>query len=212
MIAPRGRETKHRDPLAVATDFQTINPALFAWQAFEPAVKCDLSSCALDGADGLVFMDPIELSEPALARLLHRRKPGAIILTNGNHTRAAGELRARLGVKVFAGADAIGLDIVADATLAGGQIAPGGMEIITLPGAGPGEIALVGGGVACVGDALIHLPPEGLRFLPDKYCADPDQMRHSLRKLLSYQFQIMTFAHGAPLVGTARRQLEQLLA
>ena len=198
--------------MAVATDFQTLTPALFAWQAFEPAVKCDLSSCALDGPEGLIFIDPIELSEAALGRLLHGRKPRAIILTNGNHTRAAGRLRELLGVKVLASGDAIGLDLIPDETLAEGQIAPGEMEVITLPGAGPGEIALVGNGVACVGDALIHLPPEGLRLLPAKYCADPEQMRHSLRKLLSCDFQVMTFAHGAPLLGTACRQLEQLLA
>ena len=198
--------------MAVATDFQTVTPSLFAWQAFEPAVKCDLSSCAIDGADGLIFIDPIELAEPALRRLLHGRKPRAIILTNGNHARAAGKLRELLGIEVLASADAIGLDLIPDATLAEGQIAPGEMEVITLPGAGPGEIALVGRGIACVGDALIHLPPEGLRVLPSKYCADPEQMRHSLRKLLSCDFQVMTFAHGAPLVGTARRQLEQLLA
>ena len=198
--------------MAVATDFQTLTPALFAWQAFEPAVKCDLSSCALNGPEGLIFIDPIELSEAALGRLLHGRKPRAIILTNGNHTRAAGKLRELLGVKVLASGDAIGLDLIPDETLAEGQIAPGEMEVITLPGAGPGEIALVGNGVACVGDALIHLPPEGLRLLPAKYCADPEQMRHSLRKLLSCDFQVMTFAHGPPLLGTACRQLEQLLA
>ena len=198
--------------MAIATDFQTITPAIFAWQAFEPAVKCDLSSCAIDGPEGLIFIDPIELAEPALGRLLHGREPRAIILTNGNHARAAGKLRALLGVKVFASAEADGLDLVPDATLAEGQIAPGEMKMIALPGAGPGEIALAGNGVVCVGDALIHLPPEGLRLLPAKYCADPEQMRHSLRKLLSCDFQVMTFAHGAPLVAAARRQLEQLLA
>jgi hypothetical protein len=198
--------------LPAATDFQVITPTLFAWHAFEPAVKCDLSSCALDGADGLILIDPIELSEAALGRLLHRRKPHAIILTNGNHTRAAAALRVLLGVKVLASADASGLEIIPDETLVEGQIAPGNLKVIALPGAGPGEIALVGQGVACVGDALIHLPLEGLRLLPAKYCANPEQMRHSLRKLLSYQFQVMTFAHGAPLVGAAHRQLEQLLA
>jgi hypothetical protein len=198
--------------MAVAADFTAVTPSLFAWQAFEPAVKCDLSSCALDTADGLIFIDPIGLADAALARLLHGRRPGAILLTNGNHTRAAGTLRDRLGVKVFASTEAGGLDIVPDATFAAGEIAPGGMAVVPLPGAGPGEIALIGQGLACIGDALIHLPPEGLRLLPAKYCANPEQMRHSLRKLLSYQFQVMTFAHGAPLVGAAHRQLEQLLA
>ena len=198
--------------MPVATDFQTITPTLFAWQAFDPAVKCDLSSCALDTADGLIFIDPIALPEAALGRLLHGRKPRAIVLTNGNHTRAGGALRERLGVKIFASHDAAGLEITPDETLIEGQIAPGEMEVIALPGAGPGEIALIGLDVACVGDALIHLPPEGLRLLPDKYCANPEQMRRSLRKLLSCDFQVMTFAHGAPLIGEAHKKLEQLLA
>ncbi|MEO6788645.1 MAG: hypothetical protein ABI318_21195, partial [Chthoniobacteraceae bacterium] len=153
-----------------------------------------------------------ELAGPALGRLLDGRKPRAIILTNGNHARAADTFRATLGVPVFASADASGLDIAADATLSDGQTAPGGMEVVALPGAGPGEIALVGDDIACVGDALINLPPDGLRILPDKYCEDAARLRSSLRKLLSYQFRLLTFAHGAPLVGAARQKLEQLLA
>jgi hypothetical protein len=198
--------------MSVATDFRSVTPSLFAWQAFEPAVKCELSSCAIATPAGLIFIDPIALADAALARLLHGRKPGAIILTNGNHTRAAGPLRERLGVKVHASSEASGLDIVPDAILTDGQIAPGGMKVVPLPGAGPGEIALIGQGIACIGDALLHLPPEGLRMLPAKYCADPGQMRHSLRKLLSCEFQAVTFAHGVPLVGAVRQQLEKILA
>ncbi len=198
--------------MPVASDFQTITPALFAWQAFEPAVKCDLSSCALDTADGLIFLDPIELADAALRRLLDGRKPRAIVLTNGNHARAAEKLRDLLGIEVLASADATGLDLVPDATLADGQIGPGEMRVIALPGAGPGEIALVGHDIACVGDALIHLPPDGLGFLPEKYCQDSAQLRASLRKLLSCDFQVMTFAHGAPLVGAAHRQFASLFA
>ena len=198
--------------MPVALDFQQVTPSLFEWQAYDPAVKCDLSSCAIETADGLIFVDPIELAEPALARLLLGRKPHAIVLTNGNHSRAAEKFRARLGVKIFASADADGLGITPDATLADGHRAPGNMRAITLPGAGPGEIALVGHGIACLGDALIHLPPDGLRMLPDKYCADPAQLRRSLRKLLSCDFQVLTFAHGAPLTDSAHQKLEHLLA
>ncbi len=198
--------------MAIAADFQTPAPSLFTWQAYEPSVKCDLSSCSIDTNAGLIFVDPIELSESALARLLFGRKPAAILLTNGNHTRAAAIFRARLGVKVYAAPDADGLDIVPDETLADGEMAPGDMRIIAIPGAGPGEIALVGNGIACIGDAVIHLPPEGLRLLPEKYCTDPVQNRNSLRKLLSCDFQVMTFAHGAPIVESAHTKLEALFA
>ena len=115
-------------------------------------------------------------------------------------------------MKVYASCDATGLGITPDATLADGQIAPGNLRVISLPGAGPGEIGLVGNGIACIGDAIINLPPEGLRLLPEKYCTDAGQSRASLRKLLSCEFQVMTFAHGAPIIESAHRKLEHLLA
>ena len=147
-----------------------------------------------------------------MEELIATHTPLAIVLTNGNHTRAAVRFRDRFGMKVFAAADADGLDITPDATFADGDVAPGGMRVVTLPGAGPGEIALIGNGIACVGDALIHLEPEGFRMLPAKYCSDARMLAESLRKLLSCEFDVLTFAHGTPLVGQARRRLELLLA
>ena len=198
--------------MPVATDFQAVTPSVFVWHAYEPAVKCELSSCAIETADGLILVDPIELAGPSLARLLHGRTPRAIVLTNGNHTRAAEKFRTALGVKIFASRDADGLDLTPDDIVSDGQLTFGNIRILSLPGAGPGEIALIGPDVACIGDALIHLPPEGLRILPDKYCADPAQLRQSLRKLLSCDFQVMTFAHGAPLTDSPRTKLEPLTA
>ena len=84
--------------------------------------------------------------------------------------------------------------------------------IITLPGAAPGEIALHAGNVLHVGDALIHLPPYGFAPLPEKYCADAQELRASLGKLLRFPFEVLTFAHGLPLVSQARQRLATLLA
>lgn len=198
--------------MAKAQTFTTITPAIFSWQAFEPAVKCDLSSCAIATVDGLIFVDPIELADRAMRELTAAIIPLAIVLTNGNHTRAAAQFRDRFGVQVLAAANAEGLDILPDARLADGDLIPGGMQVVALPGAGPGEIAIVGNGVACVGDALVHLAPEGFRMLPAKYCCDAPILPGSLRKLLSSEFDVLTFAHGTPLVGQARRRLELLLA
>ena len=198
--------------MAVAQTFKAVSPTLFSWQAYEPAVKCDLSSCAIATAEGLLFVDPIELAEPAMTELTAANTPLAIFLTNGNHTRAALWFQDRFGVKVFSAAGAAGLEIIPDATLEDGDVAPGGMRVVTLPGGGPGEMALVGDGIACVGDALIQLEPEGFRMLPSKYCSDARLLADSLRKLLSYEFDVLTFAHGSPLVGHARRRLELLLA
>ena len=63
-----------------------------------------------------------------------------------------------------------------------------------------------------VGDVLVNLDPEtGMAFLPDKYSQDPKTSRESLRKLLKLDFQMMTFAHGQPIVRDAKKQLTVLL-
>ena len=89
-----------------------------------------------------------------------------------------------------------------------------GLESITIEGAAPGEIALyhaADGGTLVVGDTLINFDPYGFTFLPDKYCEDPRQMRHSLRKLLRYNAERILFAHGMPILSGAHGRLRQLL-
>jgi len=197
--------------MAAANGFSAISPHIFSWQAYEPSVKCELSSSAIATPAGLVFVDPIPLADRWLRELLASGTPCAIVITNGNHARAAAEFRERLAVKVFASEEAADSGFTPDEFIAEGDFTPGGMRVVGLPGAGPGEIALVGDGVICIGDAVIHLEPEGFGLLPAKYCSDAHQLRDSLRKLLSYQFDVMTFAHGVPLVGQARHHLALLL-
>jgi glyoxylase-like metal-dependent hydrolase (beta-lactamase superfamily II) len=196
-----------------AEEFQQVTDGLYFWQAYDPAVKVELSCCARRTARGLVFIDPIPLAREAVAELCERAAPVAIILTNGNHARAAEEYRLRLSIPILAHAAAVAeLGLVVDQEIADGETVLAELAVITLPGAAPGEIALHGGGMLHVGDALIHLPPSGFTLLPEKYCADAREMRASLGKLLRFPFEILTFAHGLPLVSKARQRLATLLA
>jgi glyoxylase-like metal-dependent hydrolase (beta-lactamase superfamily II) len=188
-----------------------VSPALAFWQAYEPAVKSDLSCCARRFGNALVFIDPIPLAKSALAELTADAAPTAIIVTNGNHARAAAEFRERFSIPILAHAEA-DLGIVVDQTIADGDLALGKLTVIEIAGAAPGEIALHADGVLHVGDALIHLEATGFTLLPDKYCADPRELRRSLGKLLRFEFELLTFAHGLPLISKARRRLETLLA
>src|SRR5262245_21558765 len=52
-----------------ADEFQTVTPRVFSWQAYDPQVKCDLSSVALLTEEGLVLVDPIPLRDEALNQL-----------------------------------------------------------------------------------------------------------------------------------------------
>jgi glyoxylase-like metal-dependent hydrolase (beta-lactamase superfamily II) len=196
-----------------AQEFQFVTPDLAFWQAYEPAVKCDLSCCARRAGSQIVFVDPIPLATDALEELAALATPSAIVLTNGNHARAAEKFRALFSIPILAHADAVSeLGLSVDEELAEGAVVADALSVIALPGAAPGEIALCGGGVMHVGDALIHIPPPGFAPLPEKYCADPRELRRSLGKLLRSEFEILTFAHGLPLVSQARRRLENLLA
>jgi hypothetical protein len=176
-------------------------------------VKTDLSCCACQTAGGLVFIDPIPLDKAAEAELLETASPRAIVLTSGNHARAAEAYRKRFSIPIYADADAAAeFSFPVDHLVADGEIILDEFTVIGLPGAAAGEIALHRGDTLHVGDALIHLPPPGFAILPDKYCADPRELRRALGKLLRFPFEVLTFAHGLPIVTHARQRLSQILA
>ncbi len=242
--------------MPVAEDFHDLGGDLFAWSAFSPAAKVELSAHALvlpaagSAANGagnaariVVFVDPVALRRAALEELLLAAEatPAAVLITNGNHARAAADFRRRLRVPVLAAAEARaalredGLEIDGEIPAAAGVASPvspdfpdaprlffGGetsaLQAIALPGFAAGETAFYfaadGGTTLLVGDALIHLePPYDFVPLPKKYCTAPKETPAALRRLLDLpRFERMTFAHGTPLLAGARERLAALLA
>lgn len=199
--------------MASARQIQWVGSDVAVWSAYEPAVKCDLSCTALITSEGMVFIDPIDLAESELATLTSIARPFAILITNGNHSRSAASLRERFGVRIFAPSAARhALDIDAD-VLFNPDVSPlAGIDTISIPSAGPGEVAYRHGDTLVIGDALIHLEATGFALLPEKYCADAAKLPGELRKLLTSLFKTMTFAHGAPLTDNPRQLLKNLLA
>ena len=196
--------------MLAADEIQQVRNGLWFWQRFQPSVKVDCSSCAVRVGAGLLLVDPIPLAAGAMAELCALGDIVGIVATNGNHDRAVMELRKRFGVPVFAHA---AVDFEKDETVREGGRIFDQLEVVEIPGAGPGEIALHDPrGWLVVGDALINLEPDGLALLPAKYCANAGEMRTSLRKLLRFPIEILTFAHGLPLGSRARPRLESLLA
>lgn len=197
-----------------AQEFHRVTPALFAWQAYDASAKVDLTSVAhlVDGR--LIVVDPVELTEEAEAELVTAGDPVAIVLTNGNHHRASIRLTASWQVPVLCHrAAAAETGIVADAYVDDGQELLGGLTVITLPGGGPGELALyqAGSQTLSFGDLVLNLPGYEFSLLPDQYCADPRQARASLRKLQRLEVSRVTFAHGWPVVTGAGERLAGLV-
>lgn len=199
--------------MARAEEVQRVRHDLYFWQTYEPAIKTDLSCCARRLATGWVLIDPILLIEPAGQELFESAPPIAIVLTSGNHARGAEDIRRRFSIPIYADPRAESeLGIAIDHSVADGEVLFDELTVISLPGAGPGEIALAGNDILHIGDALVHLPGYGFAMLPDKYCEDPAEMRRSLGKLLRFPIEVMTFAHGLPIVSHARQRLSQLFA
>jgi glyoxylase-like metal-dependent hydrolase (beta-lactamase superfamily II) len=195
-------------------EIQRLNRRIAFWQCYEPAVKADLCAHAFLTPQGWVLIDPIPLREEPLAELRREADIAAIILTNANHERAAEDFRQNTGVPIYAHAAAKGETTIEVNHWIQDEAQTFGFTAIHLPGFAAGEIALHstdGQGTMMMGDALINLEPHGFAMLPDKYCGNPKVARKSLQKLLQFSFEVMTFAHGLPVISGARQRLEQLL-
>src|SRR4051794_22049373 len=83
------------------------NGSVAFWQAYDPSSKVNLSCTALRIGDTLLFIDPISLTNQAIDELTSIATPVAIILTNGNHERAAKAFAQRFNIPILAHAEAV---------------------------------------------------------------------------------------------------------
>lgn len=199
-----------------AGDLQPLTGSLWLWQDYDPAAKADLFSSAAKIEGRLFFIDPIPLNDQSISELTAGCDVAGVIITNANHVRAAKLFATKYRAAIFGSTAALS-EFGHARTIA---IAPGekiveGIDVIAIEGAAAGEIALHlsdDGGTIIVGDALINFEPYGFTLLPAKYCADQALLRRSLRQLLDRQFARVLFAHGIPILSSARARLEALLA
>lgn len=197
-----------------ANEFQTLGDGIYHWSVYEPSVKCEIGATALKLAGGLVLFDPVPLAEPAWKELTANAPLLAILLTNGNHVRAAVELRKQYHVPVVTAPETRRdiSELKPDVALLPHELLYG-IRAIPIPGATPGETAfLAPNGVLILGDAIINTDSEkGLELLPDKYCTDAKQNRESLQKLLELDIRILILAHGSPVTQNTKAKLATLL-
>ncbi len=197
--------------MAGAAEIQEVLPDLHLWQAFSPQAKVDLTSHALACGDQLYLIDPIRLTKSGLIQLeALQQKVSAILLTNGNHERDAAFYRDRYDVPIFAQPEA-----AAEISIAT-QPFPNtlkGLEVLSLPGAGAGEVGLYHREkkLLILGDIVINLDSFAFAPLPDKYATDAREMRRSLQSLAVLDVSTICFAHGLPIVGNASQRLAEIL-
>jgi glyoxylase-like metal-dependent hydrolase (beta-lactamase superfamily II) len=199
-----------------ASDLLRLSGSLWLWQAYDPAVKSDLFSTAIQTKAGLFLIDPIPLVSSCLDELTGSAGVAGVLVTNLNHPRAAAAFARQFNVPIFAAASVVDeFEPGAATSIADGAKIGPEVSAITITGAAPGETAFHfedDGGTMVLGDALINFEPYGFTLLPAKYCSDQKMMRRSLRWLLDWSFERLLFAHGMPILVSARKRLEALLS
>lgn len=111
-------------------------PGVWRWTAKSAGLP-DLAGHAVATDEGVVIFDP-PLAPGLMAALGEIGKVRAIIVSGGHHDRAAGALRARLGMPELCVPAADGEALVAeglmwDRTFVEGDVLPGGFRAIALP-------------------------------------------------------------------------------
>jgi glyoxylase-like metal-dependent hydrolase (beta-lactamase superfamily II) len=93
-----------------------------------------------------------------------------------------------------------------------GDVLPGGLRVVHVPGHSPGHVALLleGAGVLIPGDAVVNLA--GVRYAPGFLCTDPGRNRsNAADRLGDLDFDTVAFAHGPELRHGARAAVRALL-
>jgi hypothetical protein len=114
-----------------ADEVQQVREGLWCWQRFQPSVKVDCTSTAFRVGTQLIFVDPIPLAPEALAELTSQAEPAAIVVTNGNHDRAASQLCSKFKIPVIAHTAAIAeLGFAADQTVSDDEVLLDALRVI----------------------------------------------------------------------------------
>jgi hypothetical protein len=191
-----------------------IAPGLHRWTSRHGEWEEDVASLAVETADGLVLIDPLDVPRPF-------RKPAHVLLTVFWHYRSTPDLGAP---HVWAHQRAVrrlqnrGVDVT-DAFGAGDAL-PGGVHAFETARESevvywlPKQKALAVGDVFLGAGAKPNATDEKLRLCPQRWLgkASHDDLRASLEPLLDLPVQRVLVSHGAPILRDGKSALRNVLA
>jgi hypothetical protein len=200
------------EPREIAAMAEEVIPGLYHWRINNSTIGGSISSShALVAEQGSVFIDPVRLTDEALATV---PPPSAIVLTARCHQRAAWRYRMEFGIDLWQPEDATAGDEEPDRRYADGETLPGGLLAVRTPGPEWAHYSLFserGPGIVFCSDLVSHVGGGELRFVPPEYHEDPAATRRSVEKLLDLPFGVLCFDHGAPITGDPKAALRKLL-
>ena len=203
---------------------EELKPGIWHWTTFRDTIGQDVSSYWIEPAG--VVLDPMVPPDVGLDWFAGRDvQPQQIVLTIGLHWRHSDEFRERFGeIPVRVAASGLhryeGTDRRAEQFEWGDEVAPG-VTAVEIDAIAPDEAAFHidhSGGAMAIGDALIRAQGGApLSFVPDFLMGDDAEtvkagLRDALRGLLEREpWDTLLLAHGAPVVGDARKELQDFL-
>ena len=196
-----------------------ILPGIHIWSKLSPPHGYDFNGYLLELAEsdlgGNLVIDPVEPSQRELDAIA-AKGAALILLTNRNHGRAANAVREATGAKILINpadrlhAESQGI-AVDGALLVGATFGP--IEAVDAAGKSPGEVALFWRDrrVLFVGDSIIGWPAGACKLLPDDKMDDPAQLRASVARLQTLEFDTLLPGDGVPILKGAREPVGALI-
>jgi hypothetical protein len=192
---------------------EEIAPDVWHWTAYHEGIRQDVHSHFLAAPRAL--LDPM-LPDEGLDWFEGERRPERILLTNRHHYRQSARFVEAFGCPVLCsrpGLHEFGNRQEVEAFSFGDEVAPG-VTALEVGAICPDESALhfAGGRLMAVADGVIRRGGE-LSFVADSLLGDdPEGVKQGLRAAYGelcdgYEFDHLTLAHGAPIVGTGREAL-----
>ena len=191
---------------------EEVVPGILHWRARHPGLRIDVDSYLL--TDTGTALDPIAAEGEGSPWRGHRVERA--VLTVRHHLRSAPELGVpilahRAGLHEFDGRD---LDV--HGYVAGDELAPG-VRALPFGRICPDDAALhiaVGPGALAFGDGIVNYG--GLGHPPDQYLGDDpqavkDDIVEGLVPLLDEEFDVLLFAHGAPIASGGKETLREFI-
>jgi len=187
-----------------------VAPGLRRWTAWHDDWEEDVGALAVDTADGLVLIDPIE-PPPEL------RRPAHVLVTVYWHARAAAQLKARTWAPSGSLRPLSNRGVEAENAAAE---LPGGIRAFQTARAAeaaywlPEQRAVVVGDVLLGAGAKPRATDDPLRLCPEGWLgkATHEDLRKSLRPLLELPVERVLVSHGAPVLGNGAGELARVLS
>ena len=202
-----------------------LTPQLFTWAEIHGASRNQAynwnSFLVQDESNSVrALIDPLPLSESEIQQIDELGGPTHLMLTCAYHERSLMEFKRRWDCQVLIHENQVDeVEFTFDGTFADRDVLWDLVEAVRVPNVRHGEEVSFylksHGGAFIFGDLLsggrkdCGIPDGKVGFNAPEYLVDLDKARLSLRVLLHFEFNLMCFGHGSPVVRSAKEVLRQ---